>query len=157
MSPMSLGRSCHPSTFFSLTMWSSPLSLTLDDPSQTFWCHAMPRSGKPSTPQSRRSDACWRAKQIPIAASGVAEDGVETQDGMVWMAWNVYSEDSGWKFWSHVLPVFLHSCRYKLGSTTFEGTPLTYVVKLNQPNCLDVLRLLLEEGMMRHQIQICEV
>ena len=35
--------------------------------------------------------------------------------------------------------------RYKLGSTTFEGTPLTYVVKLNQPNCLDVLRLLLEE------------
>ena len=34
--------------------------------------------------------------------------------------------------------------RYKLGSTTFDGTPLTLVVKLNRPNCLDVLRLLLE-------------
>lgn len=35
--------------------------------------------------------------------------------------------------------------RYKLGSTTFDGTPLTLVVKLNRPNCLDVLQLLLEE------------
>jgi len=71
----------------------------------------------------------------------------EMKDHVCWSKphWSVLRCSSYliWKVWKqYQCP---QAARYKLGSTTFDGTPLTLVVKLNRPNCLDVLQLLLED------------